>query len=228
MFHFCGGLQECQPAGIIRAISGDEFNEEEEDSTVWLNVYDLSEEWLMANDIFQDVAELGGAFHAGVEIYGREWSFGTDGVCFSIPKTHDVHVYRDSIPIGETKYSPQEIDSILEDEIFGKWQGKAYDLLARNCCSFSRSFCKRLTGDGIPDWVDRLPRLLNAVRRPVKGIADTVGIGGSMPATHARQHSIDSESTVHSLATQFTEGPTPLNYKYEPASPTFGLRYESL
>merc|ERR1711869_29425 len=81
--------------------------------------------------------------------------------------------YRSSIPIGHTKYGPEEVDLILEDEIFSKWPGRSYDMLARNCCSFSRSFCKRLTGACIPDWVDRLPRALNAVRKPVKASIDS-------------------------------------------------------
>lgn len=223
MFHCCGALPVCD--GIIESISAEELNEDE-DCTVWLNIYDLSEEWLLANDIFQEVVELGGAFHAGVEIYGREWSFGTDGVCFQVPKTHDHHVFRQTIPIGETKYCPQEIDTILEDEMFAKWQGRNYDLLARNCCSFSRSFVKRLTGDSIPDWVDRVPRLLNAVRQPVKGLADAVGVGGSMPGSHARQASYESESdcSVYSFAT--TLEPTP---KYDHSELSFGFRHvESL
>eukprot|EP00746_Dinoflagellata_sp_MGD_P165896 gnl/MRDRNA2_/MRDRNA2_95443_c0_seq1.p1 gnl/MRDRNA2_/MRDRNA2_95443_c0~~gnl/MRDRNA2_/MRDRNA2_95443_c0_seq1.p1 ORF type:complete len:231 (+),score=35.72 gnl/MRDRNA2_/MRDRNA2_95443_c0_seq1:78-770(+) len=215
-------LHECQPVAVMRSISADELDSEDEDCTVRLNIYDLSEEWLLTNHIFQEVVELGGAFHAGVEIYGQEWSFGTEGVCCSFPRENDVHVYRQTIAIGETKYAPQEIDTILEDEMFAKWTGKSYDLLSRNCCSFSRSFCKRLTGDTIPDWVDRLPRLLNAVRKPVKGMADVaVGMGGSMPGSHIRQASIDSESDFSVYSFPTTLEPTP---KYDNSEPSFGLR----
>lgn len=222
MMHCCWGLQECQPSAIIRSISADDFDSEE-DRTVWLNVYDLSEEWLLANDVFQEVVDLGGAFHAGVEIYGREWTFGSEGVCCQWPRTHDVHVYRQTISMGETKYDPQEIDTILEDEMFTKWKGKHYDMLSKNCCSFARSFCKRLTGDGIPDWVDKLPRLLNAVTKPVKDMADIpIRIGASMPASHVRQASIDSaESDFSRYSFATTLEPTP---KYDPSETSFGLR----
>lgn len=228
-------LQECQQC-IVRTNSDDEDPAAAgTDDTVWLNIYDLSEEWLFANDIFQEVVELGGAFHAGVEIYGREWTFGYEGVSCQWPKTHDVHVYRASIPIGNTKYGPEEVDLILEDEIFSKWPGRSYDMLARNCCSFSRSFCKRLTGSCIPDWVDRLPRALNAVRKPVKGVADVAtGIRNILPVSgaHHRHPSIDSEEShfsredSHFSISSFpsTLEPTPKFDNTEPSFSNYSLR----
>lgn len=229
MGHGCGALKECQTR--LRADSeDDEADSGEADCTVWLNIYDLSEDWLVANDVFHEVVELGGAFHAGVQIYGREWSFGHEGVCCQWPRTHDVHVYRQSILIGYTKYAPEEVDLILEDEMFSKWPGKSYDMLSRNCCSFSRSFCRRLTGACIPNWVDRLPRLLNAVRKPVKGMADVAtGIGQLVPASAvsgARRHpSIDSEESHFSISSfPSTLEPTP---KYDHSEPSFNLRHST-
>jgi len=228
----CGALQECQTR-IVRANSDDEDPANADtDDTVWLNIYDLSEEWLLANDIFQEVVELGGAFHAGVEIYGREWSFGYEGVCCQWPKSHDVHVYRSSIPIGHTKYGPEEVDLILEDEMFSKWPGRSYDMLSRNCCSFSRSFCKRLTGSCIPDWVDRLPRALDAVRKPVKGMADVATgmnriLAGSAVsgANHRRHPSVDSEESCFSISSfPSTLEPTPKYDNSEPSFNDFSLR----
>eukprot|EP00971_Amphidinium_carterae_P240715 4778582-Amphidinium_carterae.1 len=49
---------------------------------VYVNVYDLAKDWRvgMFNTITQDVFRLGGVFHAGVEVYGVEYMFGsTDG-----------------------------------------------------------------------------------------------------------------------------------------------------
>lgn len=224
-------LKQCNDCHqAILQSAGDDLDPEE-DCTVKLNIYDLSEEWLLANNLFQEVVELGGAFHAGVEIYGQEWSFGSEGVCRSWPRIHDVHVYRQTIAIGETKYDPQEIAVIVEDEMCRKWAGESYDMLAKNCCSFSRSFCKRLTGDSIPDWVDRLPRLLNAVTQPVKGMADVAtGMGqmlNSAPASNGltldRDVSLEDDVSVYSFAT--TPLPTPtLSPTYITSDLSLGLR----
>lgn len=197
--------------GILRTQSSDEFDAED-DCAVYLNIYDLNEEYLLANDIFQEVLELGGAFHAGVEVYGREWSFGTTGVGFNRPKTHDVHVYRQSILIGYSQYDPDQVETIIEDVMNHRWPGSSYQLLSRNCCTFSRAFCKHLTGNVIPDWVDRLPRLLNVITKPVKGVANVAaGMGKSVnsaPASHSFAprrdcsiESVDSNFSIASLAT---------------------------
>jgi len=213
-----GALKQCKnchPA-ILKSLSGDDLDPED-DCTVKLNIYDLSEDWLLANDLFQEVAELGGAFHAGVEIYGREWTFSSEGVSCSWPRENDVHVYRQTIEIGATKYDPAEIAVILEDEMSRKWDGDSYDLLGKNCCSFSRSFCKRLTGGNIPDWVDRLPRVLNAVTKPVKGVADAAK-GAILHSTPGRDFSMETEDDVSVLSTPM---PTPT---YDRSEPSFCLR----
>lgn len=187
----------------------------EDDWAVFLNIYDLDEGYLLANDIFHEVMEVGGAFHAGVEVHGREWSFGTTGVDFNRPKTHDVHVYRQSILIGYSKYDASQVEAIIEDEMSQKWPGRNYHLLSRNCCTFSRALCKRLTGNAIPDWVDRLPRLLNVITKPVQGVGDVAeGVGksvNSVPASNSLAprrdcsiESIDSSVSVPSLVTNFS------------------------
>jgi len=163
-------FQDCQN-NVLRSVSNDEIDDDTSNA-VMLNVYDLSEDWLSANDIFSETMELGGAFHAGVEIYGREWSFGYDGICCTWPRCHDVHVYRTSILVGYTKYSADEVVCILEDEMSRRWLGDGYDLLARNCCSFARSLCRRITGECIPDWVDRLARTANVLTKPAMDAVD--------------------------------------------------------
>jgi hypothetical protein len=142
------------------------------ENAVLLNVYDLSEDWLVANDIFQQTGELGGAFHCGVEIYGREWAFSNTGVFASRPRWHPIHKYRQTIVVGYVGYSSEDVATIMVDELSDEWEGWSYDLLSRNCCTFSRAVCKRLTGNDIPDWVDRFPRLLgHVVKAPVTALA---------------------------------------------------------
>lgn len=211
----CHVVKPCV-ARITRSISEDEFDDTD-GGAVLLNIYDLNEEWLLSNEILQEVLELGGAFHTGVEVYGREWSFGTTGVAASCPRSHDVHVYRRSVLIGYANSSPEEVEAILQDEMLPKWAGRSYKLLSRNCCSFSRALCKRLTGNVIPDWVDRLPRLLNVITKPVKGVAEVAaGVGKSMnsaPVSNSFMprdcslESMDSNLSVATLAPNLTSTP---------------------
>ena len=59
-----------------------------------------------------------GAFHAGVEVNGVEWSYGyapdRTGVFSNPPKGCKAHVYKDSLDMGETSKTEKEIDEILE------------------------------------------------------------------------------------------------------------------
>eukprot|EP00746_Dinoflagellata_sp_MGD_P162637 gnl/MRDRNA2_/MRDRNA2_90274_c0_seq1.p1 gnl/MRDRNA2_/MRDRNA2_90274_c0~~gnl/MRDRNA2_/MRDRNA2_90274_c0_seq1.p1 ORF type:complete len:237 (+),score=23.07 gnl/MRDRNA2_/MRDRNA2_90274_c0_seq1:82-792(+) len=208
-------FQQCHPLcsgpGMERSNSCE--SELPAENAVLLNVYDLNEDWLVANQIFQQTGELGGAFHCGVEIYGNEWTFGKDGVFASRPRWHPIHMYRQTIVVGHTGYSPEDVLAIIEDERCGKWQGRSYDLLSRNCCTFSRAICKRLTGEDIPDWVDRLPRLLHVVKAPVTAMANGLK---SVPLSNMFQRSdvsIDSLDSDFSLES-FVFDATPTRTKY--------------
>jgi hypothetical protein len=200
---------------------------------VQLNIYDLSKEFLISNDISQEVLELGGAFHAGVEVYGQEWSFSPDGVDFNCPKTHDIHVFRETIVIGYTHCEPGEVQAFIEDQMSMEWRGSSYDLLSRNCCTFSRALCKRLTGNTIPDWVDRLPRLLTALTQPVRSVADVSSIFVAVRRDSCCSiESMDSTITAAALAT--SRPATPKNDAFvlphkrghhASASPAFGVAH---
>lgn len=206
---------------LTRSISEDEFDEADH-SAVLLNIYDLNEEWLLSNDIFQEVLELGGAFHTGVEVYGREWSFGTDGVGASCPRSHDVHVYRRSILIGYARCTPEEVEAILDEEMLPKWAGRTYNLLSRNCCTFSRALCKRLTGNVIPDWVDRLPRVLDAVTKPVKGVAHvTAGVGKSMNSAPVFNSFAPRDCSIESADSNFSVAALAPNLRSTPKNESF-------
>jgi len=144
---------------------------------VFLNVYDLNQDWLHANNLFHDVLRIGGAFHAGVEVYGREWSFGQEGVSSTPPRAHEVHIYRKSIPMGRTDMSPAEVSQLVECDVVPRWQRGDYDLLRRNCCSFADFLCGRLVRRRIPGVVDRFPKVASAASR---GLGKVMDFGGSV------------------------------------------------
>eukprot|EP00746_Dinoflagellata_sp_MGD_P094067 gnl/MRDRNA2_/MRDRNA2_37266_c0_seq2.p1 gnl/MRDRNA2_/MRDRNA2_37266_c0~~gnl/MRDRNA2_/MRDRNA2_37266_c0_seq2.p1 ORF type:complete len:248 (+),score=34.20 gnl/MRDRNA2_/MRDRNA2_37266_c0_seq2:1-744(+) len=154
------------------------------------------------NGVLCDALKIGGAFHVGVEVFGVEWSFGHDGVVYSSARRHDVHVYRQSIPLGNTRLDPEDVDGIVGDMASGAWRGETYDILCRNCCTFARELCFRLLQgrDRIPGWIDRLGNGLAGVLGPV-GMTGTVA--PAPPRTksfyHVRQDSDDFHQTQISI-----------------------------
>jgi len=125
---------------------------------VMLNVYDLDENWLVANEIFGNVLGLGGAFHVGVEIYGTEISFGCNGISFHMPRGDKSHIFRESIAMGNTNMSREAIERLV-NQLAKSWIGDSYHLLARNCCSFARELCAHLVRTPMPGWIDRFARV---------------------------------------------------------------------
>ena len=104
-----------------------------------------------------------GAFHAGVEVKSREgnleWSYGyspdNTGIFSCPPKGCKAHVYKDSIDMGETEKSEEEVSQIIED-MKAEWLGLDYDLLRKNCCLFSKALVDKLGAGPVPSWVTNL------------------------------------------------------------------------
>lgn len=120
---------------------------------VTLHVYDLGRGQLKAAG-----THWAGAFHAAVEVNGKEWSFGAaekgTGVFSNAPRKCTMHTYKESIPMGDTALDAAAIDSLLVD--LGKeWSGSSYDLLHKNCCHFADHFCVSLGVGGTPPWLNR-------------------------------------------------------------------------
>jgi len=131
-------------------------DESQQGEIVWLHIYDVSAgtiQWV--NSIARTVGT--GAFHAGLEIFGLEYSFGfagegKTGVYHCVPKCNQQHRYRESMVMGKTSLSPADVRELVE-QLRAEWRGKDYDLLARNCCHFSDAFCKSLGVGPIPAWL---------------------------------------------------------------------------
>jgi len=127
---------------------------------VRVHIYDLGENVSVLNGVGRVFGT--GAFHAGVEVYGREWSFcprpcgpsGT-GVFSCFPKRNPAYVYRETLDMGWTSLSRNEV-SVLVDNLAQEWHCMRYDLFRQNCCHFANEMCKRLGFDDLPSWVTSL------------------------------------------------------------------------
>uniref|UniRef100_A0A7S1A0J0 PPPDE domain-containing protein n=1 Tax=Noctiluca scintillans TaxID=2966 RepID=A0A7S1A0J0_NOCSC len=101
-----------------------------------------------------------GAFHAAVEVHGKEWSYGmstagTSGIFSCAPRRCDSHVYLESQYLGRTSLSDKSVRRML-NEMSKKWLGQDYSLTRHNCCDFANEFCQRLEVSPLPAWVNRL------------------------------------------------------------------------
>lgn len=121
---------------------------------VFLNVYNIAPPGLLHS--------LGlGLFHSGVEVFGKEWSYGgtseaISGIFWLPPRTATPD-FKETVKLGEIPCSRMELVAVL-DEMKPQWMGPDYNLLHKNCNHFSEAFAERL-GLEVPDWVNRAARL---------------------------------------------------------------------
>lgn len=144
---------------------------------VTLHVYDLGTGGKIAGVNVLCRAIGTGAFHAGVEVYGKEWSFGGGsngptgtGVFCCAPQGCEAHSYREGIFMGNTLMSRKEVDRAIK-ELANQWPGDGYDLLRHNCCHFSDTLCVRLGVGHVPSWVTSLAGVGAMLRSQAKLVA---------------------------------------------------------
>ena len=115
---------------------------------VFLHVYDVSNSDRVQNwNYYIKAFGVGGIFHAGVEVHGKEFSFGgtmnrkssATGVWGGPPKRCPKHHYRESVYLGDCGLTWPQVENILND-LKPQWLAKDYDLLHKNCVFFSREF----------------------------------------------------------------------------------------
>jgi len=126
---------------------------------VKLNLYNITEnpQFEKLNKVLTAVGT--GAFHGGVEVYGKEYSFGFaqdgSGVFSNPPRGRTLHQFRESLSMGKTQLTKREVEQLIE-RLREEWQGKDYDMLRRNCVSFSEQFIADLGVGPVPTWVTNL------------------------------------------------------------------------
>mmetsp|Transcript_142990 Transcript_142990/g.202239 ORF Transcript_142990/g.202239 Transcript_142990/m.202239 type:complete len:258 (-) Transcript_142990:301-1074(-) len=126
---------------------------------VLVRVYDLGQTvWTRFHN---QLTKNYGAFHTGVEVYGKEWSFGmcidryAPGITCNEPGKNLDHAFRETLSMGYTRFSPTEVRKILE-EMEREWKGRDYHVLTKNCHHFSDAFCARLGVARLPLWINTL------------------------------------------------------------------------
>lgn len=146
-------------------------------------------------------------YHLGVEVYGEEWSFlyfedcwddeSVSGVIRCQPKHMADFEYQESISLGLTTLSEDEVDDILL-RLHEDYPACSYHLTRRNCLTFAEELVRHLkppkpfpaTLKGILDSCSQAPRLdatvdygwswakwymLRKHSQPVKGEAQSDG-----------------------------------------------------
>jgi len=127
---------------------------------VLVRIYDLGKTFV-TRGAWNSVTRSYGAFHSGVQVYGREWSFGmtlddvSTGVTWNPPGKNEDHSFRETISMGYTSMSRDEVGRLIYD-MSREWLGCKYNMLTRNCHSFADEFCRSLGVGQIPSWVNDL------------------------------------------------------------------------
>lgn len=158
-------------------------------NTVFLNVFDLVSALSIPNAILcNTTVKCIGAFHAAVEVYGEEWSFyrtpraDTCGVCKSLrPRQHPVHIFRQSLNLGQTTLKEWEVRYLIRQKLAPKWLGGGYDLLHRNCIHFCDELLLSLGAMPVPAWVRGLHETGGFLSSVLSPLAYVFGIGGDAP-----------------------------------------------
>lgn len=140
----------------------------EDGSEVLLHVYEVG---MFAPSVHKVLATLGtGAYHVGVEVYGKEFSYGQaqDAHCVTglsvqhTPRVHPSHHYRFTERLGRTYVSPSQLKELIE-ELKLRWLARKYHTLRHNCVSFAEAFCAVL-------GVSQPPEHVGALAKGIKGI----------------------------------------------------------
>jgi len=124
-----------------------------------------------------------GAFHAGVEVYGREYSFGhrsdgSSGVVWCPPRGAEGHAFREAVDLGAVRLSKSQVQRLV-GRMADEWPGRDYDLFRRNCCHFCEELCQRLGVARVPEYVFSLAAAGARIRDGVGVAVSSVGTAAS-------------------------------------------------
>eukprot|EP01062_Namystynia_karyoxenos_P017457 TRINITY_DN16427_c2_g1_i2.p1 TRINITY_DN16427_c2_g1~~TRINITY_DN16427_c2_g1_i2.p1 ORF type:complete len:1026 (+),score=291.73 TRINITY_DN16427_c2_g1_i2:96-3080(+) len=129
---------------------------------VVLNVYSLPEAGLRAVGPLFGL----GAYHSGVAVYGREYSFMgrppearargdvPSGVYWTQPMKSCTH-WKEAVVMGETHRTRGQVRQLLS-RMRSEWKAGGYNVLSRNCNHFAQELCRQLVPSAeFPSFVNR-------------------------------------------------------------------------
>jgi hypothetical protein len=90
------------------------------------------------------------ANHMAVEVYGWEYSYGTDGVTSGPPRSDSNFIFKEAADLGRAKVSTQRLKAILEN-LCTLWHGKDYSPFSQNCVHFADRLCSLLGVERVPE-----------------------------------------------------------------------------
>lgn len=140
---------------------------EADPSEVFMHIYEIGQLPSGVNRWLESMG-LAGAWHVGIEVFGREYSYGVEedletGISIQIrPKGHPIHRYRRSMSLGFTPLAQYSVKKLMK-ELDREWLSSEYHPLRRNCISFAEELCKRLGVRKVPDHICSLPRTLSSL-----------------------------------------------------------------
>ena len=141
---------------------------------VLLNVYDLSP----ANDYLVPVGF--GLHHCGVEIMGREYSFGSGSGIFEGPPGEAPGAkFRFQLEMGAYNGGSKELNQAL-DELRNDFGTADYNLVRKNCNHFCNALVWRLLQRSIPAYINRWADIGNCCSCLLpKDLLEDSPVGGS-------------------------------------------------
>ena len=107
---------------------------------VTLHTYDLHR---LVRGLNTSLKGIPGLYRTGVEVHGREFSFSSSGIIEYCPRGFAGHVYRESMTLGATSFSQDELNLLLQ-RFDSTWVAYDYHCIRRNCSDFSEAFCVAL------------------------------------------------------------------------------------
>ena len=129
---------------------------------VFINIYLLNDSRLC-----QLLHKIGlGAYHSSVTLGSREYFY---GYCSKGCGIGEMDNNSESAPLLFQKIYVTKIEINEERmkkifcEMAKEYRGPKYDILTYNCHIFTNDLCKRICGKNLPEWVDRLPKLLSCI-----------------------------------------------------------------
>ena len=165
-------------------------------SKVILHVYDL-------NEMNESTYPFGfGAFHSGVFVFGKEYTFAKGGVFYTNPKEVPPPAkFRESIEMGTVNMNQSDLDYLL-DELRLEFKGDDYHILLRNCNHFADAFIQKLLQKDIPAYVNRLAyvgSMFSCLLPPA--LLDQNPVDASSNYGNSRQNNAANHRTFYSKGT---------------------------